>query len=84
MHGYLYFHISDTNVCAYAIKHIFHESSLLLPLSLVSKSLQAQELHGLLTPGHLFYFLDPCKMLCQEWALHQDMFTNIVAKVFQL
>lgn len=82
MHAYLYFHISGINMCVLNTAPINLHFCSHFPLY-PSKSLQAQELHDLLTPGHLFYFLDPCKMLCQQWALHQDMFASNVAKVFK-
>lgn len=80
MNRYIYLHISDTNMCAYSIKHSFHKSLLLLSLSLASKSLQEQELHDLLSPWHFFHFLDFCIILCQQWALHQDVCGQSVPK----
>lgn len=80
MHRYIYLHISGTNMCAYSIKHSFHKILLLLSLSLPSKTLQEQELRDLLGPWHFFHFLDSYIILCQQWVLHQDVWSQSVPK----
>ena len=80
MHRYIYLHTSDTNMCTQTSKHISQRSLLLLPLSLASNSIKAQELRDLLFG--ISHFIAPCTMLYPQRAFHQDMLANTVAKVF--
>lgn len=81
MQRHMYVYTSDTNMCAQTSKHNPHKSLLLPPPSLASTSLQAEKhvIYFLLCISH---FIAPCVMRCLQRALHQDMFTNTVAKVF--
>lgn len=72
--------VCDTSMCAYTSKHSSHKSLLLLSLSLAYKSLQQKNCRIYLLFG--ISFIAPCIMLCLQWALHQDMFTNTVTKMF--
>lgn len=74
--------IQVTQICVHRQVSITPTNLYFCPHLPLHPCLSKQKKHVIYFLFCISHFIPPCVMCCLQWALHQDMFTNTVAKVF--